>query len=54
MPAARGEAWSVELLSEDAASDAVLLDFDGDGQRELGVIAFPTPGIRSGCRTIFI
>lgn len=38
-PAARGEAWSVELLSEDAASDAVLLDFDGDGQRELGVIA---------------
>lgn len=26
-------------MSEDAASDAVLLDFDGDGQRELGVIA---------------
>ena len=38
-PAAPGEDWEVEQLTGDPASDALLLDFDGDGQEELGVIA---------------
>lgn len=38
-PAARGGAWTIETLVDDAASDAVLVDFDGDGEEELGVIA---------------
>ena len=38
-PEVRGGAWTIETLTEDAASDAVLVDFDGDGVEELGVIA---------------
>lgn len=38
-PARRGGEWTVETLVSDPASDAVLVDFDGDGERELGVIA---------------
>lgn len=38
-PAERGGEWCIETLVEDPASDAVLVDFDGDGRQELGVIA---------------
>lgn len=38
-PAQRGGEWTIETLVQDPASDAVLVDFDGDGARELGVIA---------------
>lgn len=38
-PAERGGKWDIEPLVEDSASDAVLVDFDGDGVQELGVIA---------------
>ncbi len=38
-PAQRGGAWDIETLVEEPASDAVLVDFDGDGVEELGVIA---------------
>ena len=38
-PEALGGAWTVEKLTADASSDAVLVDFDGDGQMELGTIA---------------
>lgn len=38
-PAAVGEPWEVEQLLSVPSSDAVLLDFDGDGKLELGSIA---------------
>jgi hypothetical protein len=38
-PAAAGEAWEVEQLLSVPSSDAVLVDFDGDGKLELGSIA---------------
>ena len=31
--------WTIKELISDAASDAVLVDFDGDGERELAVLA---------------
>ena len=31
--------WQVEQLLDEAASDAVLVDLDGDGQKELGVLS---------------
>ena len=34
-PAAVGEAWTVEQLLDAPVSDALLLDFDGDGEKEL-------------------
>ena len=38
-PAAPGEPWEIRQLLGVPCSDAVLLDFDGDGQLELGCIA---------------
>lgn len=38
-PAAIGESWTVEQLLSVPSSDAVLIDFDGDGELELGSIA---------------
>lgn len=38
-PAERGGEWEIKTLITDAASDAVLVDFDGDGEKELAVIA---------------
>lgn len=38
-PQTGGGAWTIETLTGDPASDAVLVDFDGDGVEELGVIA---------------
>lgn len=38
-PAVRGGPWEITTLTQDPASDAVLLDMDGDGEAELGVIA---------------
>lgn len=38
-PAAPGEPWNVEQLLAVPSSDAVLIDFDGDGKLELGSIA---------------
>ena len=39
-PPAKGESeWTIETLLESAASDAVLVDLDGDGEKELGVLA---------------
>ena len=37
-PSERGGAWTIRHLLDTPASDAVLLDFDGDGQEELGII----------------
>lgn len=37
-PAKRGGVWSVETLTEDAASDMTFADFDGDGQLEMLVM----------------
>ena len=34
-PAERGGEWTIETLITDAASDAVMVDFDGDGEKEL-------------------
>ncbi len=39
LPEAAGGAWTIEALTTDPSSDAVLVDFDGDGQLELGAIA---------------
>lgn len=41
-PKAAGEEWRVEQLIEDAASDGLLLDLNGDGKEELCTIA-PLP-----------
>lgn len=38
-PAAPEEDWEIRTLLETPASDAVLVDFDGDGEKELGVLA---------------
>lgn len=38
-PAQAGGDWKIETLTEDASSDAVLMDFDGDGVPEIGAIA---------------
>lgn len=38
-PAKAGERWTVRQLTKEPASDGVLLDFDGDGERELAVIS---------------
>lgn len=38
-PAAPGEDWEIKQLLSIPTSDAVLADFDGDGQLELGAIA---------------
>ena len=38
-PAAPGKDWEIEQLSGVPCSDAVLLDFDGDGKLELGSIS---------------
>lgn len=38
-PAQAGADWEIKKLAEDASSDAVLVDFDGDGKLELGTIA---------------
>ena len=37
-PEAPGREWEIRQLISDASSDAVLLDFDGDGETELGSI----------------
>ncbi len=37
-PLARGGSWSVETLTEDAASDMTFADFDGDGELEMLVM----------------
>lgn len=39
IPPCRDGDWEVGRLSEMSASDAVFVDLDGDGERELGVIA---------------
>ena len=33
-PAAPDENWEIEKLVDEAASDAVLVDLDGDGEKE--------------------
>lgn len=38
-PASEGGAWEIRELTQDAASDALLLDLDGDGVEELCTIA---------------
>ncbi|MBQ9239360.1 MAG: hypothetical protein IJ191_08650, partial [Treponema sp.] len=38
-PAHRGGTWSVEQLLDTPASDAILCDLDGDGKKELAVMA---------------
>lgn len=38
-PAEKDGAWEIKTLITDAASDAVLVDFDGDGEKEMAVIA---------------
>jgi len=38
-PTIRGEEWKIERLLDVPASDAVFIDFDGDGERELGIIS---------------
>ena len=38
-PAKDKNEWTIETLLESAASDAVLVDLDGDGEKELGVLA---------------
>ncbi len=38
-PPSEGGDWTIETLLETPASDAVLVDLDGDGEMELGVIA---------------
>ena len=38
-PARPGGDWSIETLTEDASSDAVLIDLDGDGLEEIAAIA---------------
>ncbi|MEG2653625.1 MAG: hypothetical protein RSA17_08600, partial [Ruthenibacterium sp.] len=38
-PAQRGQAWTIRRLYDQPVSDAVLCDFDGDGQPELGCFA---------------
>lgn len=38
-PAVPGGAWEIEQLLAVPSSDSVLMDFDGDGQPELGLIA---------------
>lgn len=37
-PEVRGGEWKIETLITDAASDAVLVDFDEDGEKELAVL----------------
>lgn len=38
-PENRGGEWDIQTLITDAASDGVLIDFDGDGERELAVLS---------------
>lgn len=38
-PQAEGEDWQIETLLESPASDATLMDLDGDGEKELVVLA---------------
>ncbi len=38
-PSSAGKAWAIQMLSEDPASDGLLLDLDGDGKEELLTIA---------------
>lgn len=38
-PAQADGEWEIRTLTTDAGSDAVLVDFDGDGEKELAVIA---------------
>ncbi|MDK2964613.1 hypothetical protein [Lacrimispora sp.] len=38
-PARQGEPWEVNMLLDTPASDAVLVDFDQDGERELAVLS---------------
>jgi hypothetical protein len=38
-PVAPGKDWEIDLLSAVPSSDSVLIDFDGDGQLELGTIS---------------
>lgn len=38
-PADKEGEWEIKTLTTDAASDAVLVDFDGDGEKELATIA---------------
>ena len=38
-PAVRGGDWEITQISEIPSSDSILLDFDGDGQLELGCIS---------------
>ncbi len=38
-PAESGGEWTIETLLESPASDAVLVDLDGDGEKELAVLA---------------
>lgn len=46
-PASKGEKWTITQLIDAPASDAVLVDFDEDGEKELAVLApFHGPAIR--------
>ena len=38
-PASKGGKWEIEKLVDEAASDAVLVDMDGDGEKELILIS---------------
>jgi len=38
-PTIKGGKWKIEKLLDTPASDAVFIDFDGDGERELGIIS---------------
>lgn len=38
-PASTGESWSIEQLVDEPASDALLVDMDGDGEKELAMIS---------------
>ena len=38
-PASEGGAWTIERMISDPASDAVMVDFDGDGEEELLILS---------------
>lgn len=38
-PVKPGDQWEIHTLTTDAASDAVMVDFDGDGEKEIAAIA---------------
>ena len=59
-PALAGSRWRVELLTAEAASDAVYVDFDGDGEKELlAITPFHGDTVKiyknrgGGCRPVY-